>query len=365
MANLNMMPHLFRNVLALIAASCRSRNRISACLVGMLIVIANPGAWADGTPQPVSGPTPQAPPPAPPIVVRDGKLPPEPPVSYPKGGPTLYSIGQPTAEEQLYLEFINRARANPPAEGARLAATTDPDVLSAYTFFGVDLALMQSQFNVIAVAPPLAINSKLLDAARWHSGDMYTNQYQGHSQTNGVTVLDPGGRITAQGYPWQTYGENVYSYAKSPWHGHAGFEVDWGPGPGGMQTPPGHRNSIHNAGFREVGVGVVDGVNGSVGPQLVTQDFATRQSAVPIVTGVAYYDFNGSGFYDVGEGIGGITVNVPGSTNFAITANSGGYAVPVTTNGNYQMTFIASGLSNQAVAAVASLKNVKIEITGG
>ena len=33
----------------------------------------------------------------------------------------IYSIGQPTGEEQYYLELLNRARANPTAEGTRLA----------------------------------------------------------------------------------------------------------------------------------------------------------------------------------------------------------------------------------------------------
>ena len=50
----------------------------------------------------------------------------------------LYSIGQPTDEEQLYLEFINRSRANPPPEGVRLASTTDPYVLAAYEYFIVN-----------------------------------------------------------------------------------------------------------------------------------------------------------------------------------------------------------------------------------
>jgi len=53
-------------------------------------------------------------------------------------GTVLYSIGQPTDEEQLYLEFINRSRANPPPEGVRLASTTDPYVLAAYEYFIVN-----------------------------------------------------------------------------------------------------------------------------------------------------------------------------------------------------------------------------------
>src|ERR1041384_7983929 len=42
-----------------------------------------------------------------------------------KAAAIAYSIGDPTPEEQLYLELINRARANPPAEAALLAASPD------------------------------------------------------------------------------------------------------------------------------------------------------------------------------------------------------------------------------------------------
>jgi len=333
-----------------------------ACLSGLLLGLAMTVqvAVAQQTPVPVPGPAPQAPPPAPPIEVR----PPTPAGGTPPHllGLTPYSIGQPTDEEQLYLEYINRSRANPTAEGQRLATTTDPDVLSAYSYFSVDLNLMQYEFSTNPPVPPLAMNAKLMAAARLHSGDMYTNVYQGHDGTDGSS---PGTRISAQGYSWFTYGENVYASAESVFYGHAGFNVDWGYGPGGMQNPPGHRNSIHNALFREVGVGVVNGTNSSggstVGPQLVTQDFGAQNSNTPFITGVVYYDFNGNGFYDLGEGIGGVHVDSPGSTYYAITPDSGGYALPVTTNGNYRVAFIASGLSHEAIAAVTGQKNVKVD----
>ncbi|MEY2428983.1 MAG: hypothetical protein QOJ40_1868 [Verrucomicrobiota bacterium] len=322
-----------------------------------LILLAPPKLQADPVPQ--SGPEPQAAPPAPPIQVRKPQAPPPP---GPQPG-FVYSIGQPTDEEQLYLEYINRSRANPSAEGARLAATTDPQVLAAYAFFGVDLSLMQSEFNTNPPVPPLAMNVQLMTAARWHSGNMFTNQYQGHNQTNGAIVMDPGNRLSTNGYNWVTWGENVYSYAESVFYGHAGLNVDWGPGTGGMQTPPGHRDNIHNATFREVGIGVFDGVNGTVGPQLVTQDFATKSGAVPLITGVVYYDFNANNFYDLGEGIGGVTVVVSGTSNTTVTADSGGYTVPVYTNGNYTLAFSAPGLATtQRVAVISTLKNVKIDI---
>jgi hypothetical protein len=302
-----------------------------------------------------SGPPPQAPPPAPPIQYRTNIVvgpAPRPRVETP------YSIGQPTDEEQLYLEYLNRMRANPTAEGRILANTTNPGVLASYSYFNVDLTLMQSEFSTNPPVPPLAMNADLMAAARLHSGDMFTNIYQGHTGSDGT---NPGQRITAQGYNWSEYGENVYAYASSVFYGHAGFAVDWGTGTGGMQTPPGHRENMLNGQFREVGMGVVDGSNGSVGPQLVTQDLGTQPANAPFITGVVYYDFNSNAFYDLGEGIGGVTVSTPGSAYYAVTADSGGFAIPVTSNGNYTVTFTASGLSNQVVVAVAGLKNYKVD----
>ena len=271
----------------------------------------------------------------------------------------LYSIGQPTGEEQYYLELLNRARANPTAEGTRLASTTDPDVLNSYKYYSVNLPMMQSEFKALSVQPPLAMNASLMQAARAHTSDMFNKQFQGHNGSNGSTMS---ARITSAGYAWKTIGENVYSYADSVWHGHAGFQVDWGSGTGGMQIARGHRANIHSANFREVGVGIVNGTNGSVGPQLVTQDFGAGTASQAFITGVAYYDVDGDGFYDPGEGIGGLTVKAQGASRKAVTANSGGYAIPVaTTNANRLTTFSGLSLSFSANAVITSGKNVKVD----
>jgi hypothetical protein len=277
-------------------------------------------------------------------------------------GVTPYSIGQPTDEEQLSLEFLNRMRANPTAEGQRLAAITDPNILAAYGQFGVDLNLLKAEFATNPPVPPLAINAKLTAAARWHSGDMFTNQYQGHFQTNGIIVMNPGDRIATNGYSASSWGENVFAYAESVPYGQAGFAVDWGTGTGGMQTPPGHRDNMLSPLFREVGIGIVDGVNGSVGPLIITQDLGTQFGSPTFITGVIYYDLNQNGFYDLGEGIGGVTVNTAGSTYYALTANSGGYALPVSSNGTYVVTYTAPGLSNNASATIAGLQNGKLDL---
>ncbi|MEY2410747.1 MAG: hypothetical protein QOF48_3417 [Verrucomicrobiota bacterium] len=272
-----------------------------------------------------------------------------------------YSIGDPTAEEQCYLELINRARMNPVAEAAAWRNTTDPDVLSAYSYFGVELDLMASQIAALSDTQPLSFHPQLLEAARQHTMDMYLNNYQGHIGSDGS---NPGLRINGTGYSWNTYGENVFASARSVNQGHAGFEVDWGAGAGGMQNPAGHRLNIHNGNFREAGIGVTNGLRGNVGPQLVTQEFASRWSITPFITGVVYYDFNGNNAYDPGEGIGGVRVDVPGSAFFALSANSGGYSVPVTTNGAYNVTF--SGASMPATPMTVSIVdglNAKLDWT--
>ncbi|MFN0069042.1 MAG: CAP domain-containing protein [Limisphaerales bacterium] len=272
-----------------------------------------------------------------------------------------YSIGEPTDEEQLYLEFINRARANPTVEGALLAAVADPQVTRAYDFFDVDLGLMQAESAQYPPAPPLAFHARLIDAARAHSQDMFGNMFQGHDGSDGS---DAGDRITAAGYVWASYGENVYSYAESVLHGHAGFFVDWGNGPGGMQQPRGHRDSIMNPGFREAGVGVVLGTNGNVGPQLVTQEFASAAGAKPYITGVVYYDLNTNGTYDLGEGLGGVAVTAAGVAGSAVSAGSGGYALPITGNGGHTVHFaVAGGSPASRPATVAANQNAKLDLS--
>ena len=281
---------------------------------------------------------------------------------------TLYAFGNPTSEEQMYIEYINRARANPTAEGVRLAATTDTEVTSNYTYFGVDLNMMKSEFAAIPGAPPLAPHASLTIAARGHSQWMLTTGSQAHNETDPDNT--PWDRFTAAGYEFSNLnaGENINAYAKSVWHGHAGLEVDWGYSLGGMQDPRGHRDTIHNPDLREIGVGVVMGTNSTVnpaaGPQLVTQDFGTRYSSPNLGTGVAYYDLNANNFYDIGEGISGLTVNMNGTTTYCTTAAGGGWVVPAPSTSAATRTMTFSGLNvNQTASIVFPLnKNAKADL---
>lgn len=93
-----------------------------------------------------------------------------------------------------------------------------------------------------ATMPPVASitwNDQLGNAAFLHSTDMYSNNYFSHTGLNGS---NPGNRITAQGYTWRTYGENIargYTSEQSVMAGWLGSE--------------GHCRNIMNAAFREMG----------------------------------------------------------------------------------------------------------------
>jgi len=276
-------------------------------------------------------------------------------------GQSLYDFGNPDAEEQLHIELINRARANPPAEGERLAATTDPEILSAYAFFGVDLTMMRNEINALPAAPPLAPNAALTAAARGHSQWMLDNATQQHNQTDPYNT--PAMRVSAAGYEYQKVGENIYAYSRSGEYGHAGFEVDWGYGSGGMIDGRGHRLNIHDVDFREIGVGVILGRNGNVGPQVVTQNFGVQGGSPTFATGVVYYDLNSNGFYDIGEGIAGLSVHVDGATHFCHTAAGGGWVVPVpATAATRTVTFSGLGIHHDVSLVIPQATNAKADL---
>src|SRR5687767_15165734 len=81
--------------------------------------------------------------------------------------PLLFSIGEPSDDEQLYLELINRARANPSAEAQRLITLNDIYVRNALQ--KVNTNMLVQQFSTNQPAAPLSFNSKLINAARAHT----------------------------------------------------------------------------------------------------------------------------------------------------------------------------------------------------
>jgi len=275
--------------------------------------------------------------------------------------PTIrYDHGDPTNDEQLMLEMINRARANPTAEGEMLASTTDPGVSSAYTYFNIDRNKLRTDFATYPVRPPLAFNKSLIQAARLHSHDMDQNNFQGHVGSNGSQFTE---RMSDAGYGMGSHsGENVAAYSNNVFYGHAGLNVDWG---AQNQIDLGHRTNIMN--FREyeyteIGIGIVQNGKGlpNTGPYIITQDFGRANA--PFIVGVVYNDMNGNSFYDPGEGLGGVTIMPSSGQYYAVTSSSGGYAIPCPTSGSWSIT-ASGGVLPAGVTQSVTFKggNVKVD----
>lgn len=241
---------------------------------------------------------------------------------------------EPTAEETLILEYINRARADPAAEARRILESGERIPSD------VDKAMFEREMAALPPAPPLVFNLQLLDAARKHAHYMILNE-QSHDQVEGrpgFTGKSMGDRIRAAGYRGSSMAENAFKTARNAWNSHVAFEVDWGPGgAGGMQPGRGHRVNIHNPGYRELGAGAVPH-----GSQFsVIHNFGSRK--VRLAGGVAYFDKNNNGFYDIGEGRGGVGISVQGG-GAVKTWDSGAFALEIPSNQAVSLTAEYDGL---------------------
>jgi uncharacterized protein YkwD len=241
----------------------------------------------------------------------------------------------PTALDQLMLEELNAARANPTAYGQSI---------------GVDL-------SSVAPSQPLAFDPLLIAAAQGHSQDMNDNAYFDHVSPSGQ---DPGARITAQGYSWTSWGESIAAGYATPASALSALIIDSGVPDLGHRVQLLAMTQVFQT-QSEVGIGMV--LNGS-GPysDYYTIDTAEPQSGGPFLTGVVYNDANGNGQYDVGEGLGGVTIAVQGAGSTTTWA-SGGYTLQLNP-GTYTVTASGGGLATpfSEVVTIGS-QNVQLNIT--
>lgn len=269
----------------------------------------------------------------------------------------------PDGNEQQLMWFMNRARTNPSQEGAWLAATGDPDVEDAIDHWEVDLTVLQNEFDNYDAKPPAAFDVRLYNAARDHSEALIERDSQDHDGQ--FALIDD--------YSFHFYQARaiVFSYTLHPLYGHAAFNIDWGYDGGdgtGMQPNRGHRMAIMSVDgdYTNVGYAVVPESNPttSVGPLVTTGDFCRANTSYAyhynrFLVGTVWQDANDNDQYDPGEGMGGITVMPDSGTYFAITADSGGYAVPIVSAGTYEITFsgngIAAAISRTAVVGSESV----------
>jgi hypothetical protein len=267
---------------------------------------------------------------------------------------TPYSHGDPTNDEQYVLEIINRARANPTAEGTRLGI----DITQNYPT--TDPAL-----SPVGARPPLALNARLREAARKHCEAMYTNAFFAH--TNPITGSTFDSRITAEGYVWNRCGENIAAGGSS-----TAVQLEDLLMRDDQVVGRGHRVNLLDittgSYYREIGIYYYQGASAKTvnidGTDYQLKDFMTqdfgRSSDGPFLVGVVYNDFNNNFFYDPGEGISGVTVRPATGTYYAVTSSSGGYAIPVTSAGTFLVTFTV-GASNIVLSATVGADNVKLD----
>jgi len=299
----------------------------------------------------------------------------------------------PTPEQQYWLELMNRMRDDPATELERLVnfsapgvwdspRSDDPDVAAALNFFGVSAATLAAQWSTLTAAPPLAWNGALNVSATTYSDVMVGLDQQAHG-LDGLTLAQ---RVTNGGYTGQLLelGESLFASTENVFHGHAAFAIDWGPGTGGIQTPPLHREVLMDGIFKEVGVGyqsipIPGGNTEAVGPEVVTHHYATqyRQSGLDfysdaILTGVVYADTIAADlFYTPGEGWAGADILVyVDATDLLVasglTNSAGGYNLTLTglTDGIlYRVEAPDTGLAGQTFTLDAHVENYGVPVT--
>jgi hypothetical protein len=260
-------------------------------------------------------------------------------------GHTARAAG-PTADEQYMIQIINRARANPTAEVNRYPA-------SAYTTGVADLN-EGLPAGTISSAPkaPLAVNTALTTVAENYTQTLLANNAFTHTYNGN----DPGSRITAAGYSWSTYGENLGSAIDT-----TVTQADMDSIEGQLFVDNGtdgrgHRVNLMTASFREVGIGAAQqsgytAFGGSQNVVIATEDFAANlNNTNPFFTGVAFNDSVAKdNFYEPGEGLSGVTITAalvanPTQVYTTQTLTAGGYSLQVPA-GLYLLTASGNGVT--------------------
>lgn len=250
-----------------------------------------------------------------------------------------------SAAEQYLLELINRARLDPAAEAARL---------------GIDLnqGLSAGQISTSA-KQVLAPNAQLESAAIKHSLWMIATDVFSHT---GVGGLSPGTRITAEGYSWNTYGENISMQWSS---GTLTIEGTIAGMHDGLFRSAGHRANMMNDSFREVGLGAEAGPYTTGGRTynsvFLTEVFGTS-GAARFLTGVAYDDANGNHFYSMGEGRA--DVSFAAKSKDTSSAAAGGYSLGLSGAARTDVTGRV-GTLDFALTVDMSRGNVKLDLVSG
>ena len=120
-----------------------------------------------------------------------------------------------------------------------------------------------NQIRVENGVAPLQLDLRLAASAQGHSEDMTANNFMSHTGSDGS---NPGQRMTAAGYPWSGWSENVAAGQTSP----ESVVNAW-------MNSSGHRANILRASSEHVGIGY-DFSSGTTYGHYWTMNFGTSAS---------------------------------------------------------------------------------------
>ncbi|MDN3258866.1 sigma-70 family RNA polymerase sigma factor [Streptomyces sp. CSDS2] len=244
----------------------RRRRRVRRRAVGGAVVaacVAGGGLWYFGT---GTGPDTREATPAPtadafvadlsaPSPVRTSA----PPSASPSPSPSRSKKPSP-AESPRPARTTGTPKAQPsaPAPATPSPSRTAPRTRPAPAGTVAQVVALVNEERAAAGCGPVTEDPQLERAAQGHSDDMAARGFFDHTNPDGA---GPGERVTAAGYRWSTYGENIARGQRTP----RAVMDSW-------MHSPGHRANILNCSFKNIGVGVH---NGSGGPWW-TQNFGAK-----------------------------------------------------------------------------------------
>ena len=234
-----------------------------------------------------------------------------------------YFMSQATAYEQLMLELVNRERAKTGAQ-------------------------------------PLALNSDLNESADSHSSWMIATDTFSHTGSSGSS---PHQRMIDAGYTFAGSWSSAENIAWASTRAPAGLQDEVELLHTNLMNSPGHKANILNGTFREIGIGFDAGSYQTWEGAFVTQNFAMSGTTV-FLTGVSMDDKDGDRFYDIGEGLGGLTVTAVSSTGAQYTTTTqvaGGYSLGLAA-GTYSVTFSGAGYAAVTKQVTIGSSNVKLDL---
>ncbi|ATZ22551.1 Cysteine-rich secretory protein family protein [Streptomyces lavendulae subsp. lavendulae] len=164
--------------------------------------------------------------------------------------------GQPQAPQPVQ-PVQPPAETAAPAAPAAPAASPAPEASAAPSGAVAEVVALVNKERAAVGCPAVTVNGELTKAAQDHSADMAAHATMSHTGSDGS---DPGQRITAAGYTWRTYGENVAYGYPTP----AKVMEGW-------MNSPGHKRNILDCSFKEIGVGLAQP------GQYWTQDFGAAR----------------------------------------------------------------------------------------